>query len=110
MSRPFVIKQGDRLPTIQAALIDGNGVVVDLTNADSVKFLMRDRYTGTVKVNAEGSFVSPLTGGKVEYTWVLGDTDTVSDYECEWEVTDNGKKQTYPASGYLYVIVQDDIG
>lgn len=90
----FTVKQGDRLPDVEAVLRDRDGIV-DLTTALSVAFHMSQRG-GTKTVNGAGS-VTDAAGGAVRYQWAAGDTDTPGVYLTEWEVTFPGPKtMTFP--------------
>ncbi len=101
------IKENDRLPVVNAILRQA-GQPINLTGS-TVKFIMADAYTGTVKVNASCS-VTNATGGAVSYAWAAGDTDTVSSYKAEFQITDsNGKTLTCPNTGHLTVEVVDDL-
>lgn len=103
------VKKDDRRPHAAAQLKDANGNPVNISGM-TVKFLMRNKSTGVVKVNAAGTIVDGVNG-KVEYPWVTGDTDTPAHYEGEFEVTDAvGKKMTFPNDGYVDVFVVADIG
>jgi hypothetical protein len=104
----FTIKQGDRLPVIEATLAGADGAA-DLTGA-TVKFLMRSKGAGaTVLVDAAATVVGAALG-TVLYDWAEGDTDTTGTHQAEWEVTfASGKKQTFPNDGYTSVKVVDDI-
>lgn len=103
----FKIKRNDRRPRFRVQLT-ANGVPVDLTNADSVRFLMKTKTT--LKVDESADFVNKPEG-IVEYTWQEGDTDTSGAYRVEIEVTwDDGAPQTFPSGGYFIVAVIDDLG
>lgn len=107
----FYIKQGDRLPPVEAALQRADGTAVTLAGA-TVKFLMRVRGTVAPVVVDAAAVVVDAGTGQVRYDWADGDTATVGDYDAEFEVTvtASGKKQTVPNNGYLRVKVRDDIG
>lgn len=104
----FWIKQDDLLPEITATLRDGAGAAVDLASA-AVAFKMRLAGGTTLKVNAAATIVSaPL--GQVKYTWTGTDTDTVGDYEAEWQVTfPSGKPETFPNDGYTLIKIAADL-
>lgn len=106
------IKQNDTWPPVQATLnqtIDGVESPIDLTGA-TVKFMMRPTSGGTAKVNAAAVLVAPATSGVVRYDWIAGDTDTVDDYEYEWQITfGDGRVATVPTVGYESLSVIDDI-
>jgi hypothetical protein len=104
----FYWKQGDTAPAIAEQLFDGLGVVVNLAGA-SVKFMMWGPGDAAVKVNAAAT-ITDAALGKVSYTPIAADTNTVGDWLAEWEVTfGGGAKETFPNSGHQKVRVVDDI-
>jgi hypothetical protein len=104
----FRTKRGDLLPIIQGTCTDVNGPV-DLTNATSVRFLMKSS-AGVAKVTSAAAFVD-RPNGVVSYTWAGTDTDTVGDYTAEFEVTWPGAKpETFPNRGYITVSIFQDLG
>ena len=102
----FAIKQNDLLPVITDTLLYDDGDPIDLTAA-TVNFHMRVPG-GSVKVDAAATVVSG-TAGTVSYTWAAGDTDTVGEFDAEWEATIGGKTLTRPGSGYRRIRIDDDI-
>ena len=106
---PFYIGQNDTT-SITRDFKDSFGAPVNLTGA-SVKFSMRVKPAGTVKVDAATSTVVTPGLGRVKYNFTASNTNTADEYEGEFEVTfSNGIIQTFPNRGYIPVIVQDDIG
>ena len=106
-SPDFYWKQGDTAPAIAEQLFDGTGAPVPLTGA-SVKFMMQAPGS-TVKVNAAAT-ITDAALGKVSYTPIATDTDTIGDYLVEWQVTfSGGQFETFPNSGHQKVRVTDDI-
>lgn len=103
------VKKDDRRPHAAATLKDALGVAVNVSGM-TVKFIMTP-VGGTVpKVNAAAAIVDG-PNGKVEYAWLVGDTDTAGNYKGEFEVTDAaGKKMTFPNDGYIDVSVVADLG
>lgn len=95
--------QGDRKPSIQAALKWKDGSVVDLTNC-TVKFHMKKG--DTIKVNASASVVPPATEGVVQYDWAAADvSDAIGVYKGEFEVTySDGKTCTFPTESTLKIV------
>lgn len=108
----FVIKQGDLLPAITAVLTDAAGQPVDLSGL-SVKFIMRQIYADTNKINAAAIVdADQVTNkGKVSYTWQGTDTDTAGVYWAEWQVMFSGSKpETFPNDGQMVVRVEGQLG
>lgn len=84
--------------------------VEDLTNASSIKFLLRRIGASVATVDASASVLGTPTLGMVRYTWATGNLDTSGKYRAEFEVTFvGGRKQTYPAEDYLPIVVSDDL-
>jgi BppU N-terminal domain len=103
----LTFKKGDRLPAVQATLLDRDGDAVDLTGA-TVLFLMRNQVTKAVKVNAAATLVNAALG-IVSYAWAAADLDTAGFYEAEFEVTLAGLKQTYPNDRFINIEVVEDV-
>lgn len=104
----FSIKAHDQLPSIQAALSDSKGPV-DLTDAISVRFIMRlANGNGQIKVNSPGVIVDK-TGGIVRYDWGVSDTDAPGVYNGEWAVQWPGGPQTFPTLTYHQIAVLADL-
>lgn len=109
MAADFSIKAHDVYPSIEATLSVG-GVALDLTNAVSVKFIMKADVGGTVVVNAAAVFNSPRTSGMLHYDWISADTATVGLYKGEWEITWPGpRKQTVPTATYHTIEILADL-
>lgn len=108
----FHIKQGDRSPSLIAKLVDENGVVIDLTQASTVKLNMYEPNSGTLKINgAAVNILAPPSAGRVQYLWGVNDTDTQEDYDAEFEVTwVDGTETTFPNNGYFRVRVVKQLG
>jgi len=104
----FHIKQNDTVPSLRAALENGNGDAVDLTNA-TCQFHLRKIGSTTVVVDASAQIVTEATG-IVQYNWIADDTDTVGSYQAEFEVTyPDNTVETFPNNGYIRVEITDDI-
>lgn len=104
-----VIKRNDLMPTLDVVLQAPLGTPFDLTGS-TVKFIMLQRSTNTVKVNAAAT-ITNSTAGAVTYSWTGTDTDTAGTYVGEFQVTlPSGKTRTFPERGYLYIDVQADLG
>ena len=105
----FYIKQNDTTPAIKATLKDGDGTVINLTDA-SVRFHMRKVGGETSVVDSAATVVSPATSGIVQYSWIGADTVNTGLYSAEFEITyGNGKIETFPNSDYIRVEIVDDI-
>ena len=112
------IKKNDRDPPYRGRLLAG-GLPVDFTGK-TVRFLMKNHATGVAKVAAPAHVMTEeervavgIPAGEegwVEYAWGATDTDTAGTYRAEWEVTAAGKTRTFPARGYLFIEVVDDLG
>jgi hypothetical protein len=103
----FYIKRNDTLPSLQATLTR-SGSAVNLTGL-SVKFHMRDAYTGTVVINSPATIVDAVNG-IVEYLWEPADTVAAGLYEGEFEVTiAPDKVMTFPNDGHILIHIVDDI-
>lgn len=109
----FEIKRGDRLPIFEATLRDADKASVDLTNADTVRLILK---RGSTIYLDKAMTVDPAQDqddhkGKVTYVWGDGDTNTKGQYNGEIEVTfTGGKKQTFPTHGYMTVVIAADLG
>jgi RNase P/RNase MRP subunit p29 len=109
MAATFFIKQNDTAPALEAALTDSNGRKRDMTQAATVRFHMKDE-NGNVLVDNEGLVINQ-TKGIVAYRWEEGDTATVGTHNAEFEVTYNndGGTETFPNTGYIKVIIKEDL-
>lgn len=104
MAEKFHIKQNDTAPSLLYDIADTS---VILTGA-SVVFNMRDR-SGVIVSRATAAIES-TTPPTLRYDWSAADTAKVGGFQAEFEVTySGGKVETYPNTGYISVIIQDDI-
>ena len=105
----FYIKQNDTVPPLEVLLKDAYGAPVNVTGA-TIKFSMRVKPAGTVKVNAQTADIVTAGAGRVKYAWAAANTDTADEYEGEFQVTySNGGIQTFPNDGFINVVVTDDV-
>jgi hypothetical protein len=104
MSIGLRMKRGDTAPPLRAVITD-NGAGVDLTPATL-------RVIG--KRNGQTIFTHGVTGtdqGVIVMPWVDGDTAVPGLISIEIEATwPGGTVQTWPASGYLNVLIERDLG
>ena len=104
----FFIKQNDTGPVITASLKDADNAAINLTGA-TVRFHMRAVGSTSAKVD-QAAIVTDETGGSVKYEWQSGDTDTVGQFQAEFEVTyASNRVETFPNNSYVMVQVVDDI-
>jgi hypothetical protein len=101
------IKQGDRLPEIEAVLKYADGTVINLTGA-TVKFIFR-KYGAAAAVVGNAVIVDEAAGS-VKYAWGETDTDTKGVMTGEWEVTFPGGKMTVPNNRHMTILVLEDLG
>lgn len=108
MAVDFNIKSEDTLPPIQATL-ELNGVPVNLSGC-TVRFIMTDKASGTVKVDATATVVNSATG-VVRYDWIQADTDTPGTYNGEFEMQDgSGHFETFPNTKHIQIKIIADLG
>lgn len=107
MAERASFKAGDLEPALEVQLLDGT-TPVDLTNALSVEFTMRERTNPSV-IRARGTMSvadQRLRPGVVRYAWQAGDTARVGTYAAEVRVTWPGDRpQTFPSRRYLLIEV-----
>lgn len=106
MADAFYIKRGDTSPKLIYTL----SPPVNLTGA-SVVFNMRKSGLANTVNRGAAAIVAPATAGVVSYGWTAPDTVLAGTFIGEFEVTyADGTIETYPNSGYLNVIISDDLG
>jgi hypothetical protein len=102
------IKQGDTLPDLVATLTDEHGGAIDLTNATSVTFIMRQEGRNAV-VSHTATITTPAQG-KVTYAWQDGDTDIAGIFQAVFEILfSGGAILTVPTDGFITIEITDDI-
>lgn len=117
MSTVMTMKQHDTRPNVKATISrvpeGGSSTPVSLTEASKVFFIMRLKGKTDVdgyKIRAECSLLNPAAG-EVEYEWDAEDTNTVGEFQAEFEVEwSDGGIETFPSDGYLTVNIEDDLG
>lgn len=104
----FIASKGDHLPEINSILIDDTGTAKNLTGC-TVVFLMAtsSETIDTPVINAAATVVNAATGA-VKYSWTGTDTNTVGSYVARWRVTDAGKLETFPNSGWITIVITDN--
>lgn len=109
MAASFYIKQNDTAPSIEAALKDSNGRVKSMANASTVVFHMSDENGNILVENGLGTIVN-ATKGVVAYEWQAGDTSNTGIHSAEFQIEyTNGQIETFPNTGYIKVIIKDEL-
>ena len=104
------IKKNDTWPPLEAVLMDQNGPI-NLTTATSVKFLMRGTKRKNPFSTSGTCTVVDAPKGEVVFFWSPTNTSVADTYQGEFEISwADGSVGTVPNSGYLYVLVFDDLG
>lgn len=105
----------DLRPILTGFALDGQGRIVDLTGAISVKFFMyprnEDGTKGVAKIaGVAGAIDADPTTGKVTYTWVSGDTDTEGKFIGNFTVYFGAAStipQTFKAIGIRFAPIEE---
>ena len=109
MAASFYIKQNDTAPSIEAALKDSNGRVKSMANASTVVFHMSDENGNILVQNGVGTIIN-ATKGVVAYDWQAGDTSNTGIHSAEFQIEyTNGQVETFPNTGYIKVIIKDEL-
>ena len=109
MAASFYIKQNDTAPSLQAVLTDSNGRVKSMADASLVRFHMRDENSNALVTNGVGTVINH-NKGIVAYEWQTGDTANTGIHSAEFQITYNsGKIETFPNTGYIKVVIKDEI-
>lgn len=99
----FVIKAGDRLPSMSATLSDANGVL-NLTGCTvTFRYAPADKNSITAPRDKLAVIVD-APNGKVRVDWADGDTNPAGYYEGEFLLTAVGGQYTFPNRGYLELL------
>ena len=104
----FNIKQNDTSPVFQATLRGPAGSGENLAGAQSVTFKMANSVQ-QVKVS-QPVIIDDAANGVVSYEWQVGDTDTSGTFFAEFEVVkSDGKRETFPNTDPINVIIKKDV-
>ena len=105
----LVRKQHDTWPMIEGQL-KGNDIAVNLTTATSVKLLLKSQGSGSIEGGGTCT-ITDAAAGRVAYDLVGADTEDVTIFNGEFEVTwADGSIQTFPNSGYFTLEITPDLG
>jgi len=104
----FKIKTNDTSPKLTVDLSDASGAAISLLGS-TARFHMKKYGATSLKIDASAD-ITDAANGRVEYTWVSGDTDTAGTYYGEIEVTYGDLTvETFPNNGYFTIIIQEDL-
>lgn len=103
MAITIEMKRGDTR-TIVIGLSRSDGSVVDLSGATG-RFLMRPSTLETPVVNADAALDNTAKTATYELT-----ADEAGDFLAEIEVLKAGRRETFPATGYIMIAVWPDLG
>lgn len=95
----FELRAGDLLPELEIQLTNAGSVdPVNLSAAASAKLVME--HTDGTQIEVTGTLLTPLSAGKVRFTWLSGQTAKKGFYRC-WVVVmfPGPKPMTFPSSG-----------
>lgn len=96
----FYIVAGELTPTLDVALFDGDGRLVNLQGAE-VEFTLYS-LRGTIRFSSPASVVSEE--GIVRHAWSSGQTDTPGRYLGRFRVTySNLDEQDFPSNRYIEI-------
>lgn len=104
----FRIKTNDTSPKLAVTLEDANGNGIPLAGA-TARFHMKAFGAASLKIDSPVTITDDVIG-VVEYTWVVGDTDTAGTYYGEIEVVYGDQSvETFPNNGYFTIIIREDL-
>ena len=108
MGYDVTIKRGDTRNCIKAVLKDGTGTPVDLTGCE-VKFYMAPlNRPATI---SRAAHIQDAAAGEIWVVWVPGETDVAGIYRAEFEVVyQDGRRETFPNTGYVSIQIMSDLG
>lgn len=108
MSTFFKIKQGNRLPRLEAIIADKDGNFP--LAGKTLTFYMRPRGRKTGGISG-AAIVVDLATSRAGYEWAAGDTATPGLYDGEFKVTDGaGLERTFPVGGYIKIKITRSLG
>jgi len=113
LNNVFTIKQNDTLPAIEA-IIRTRGSIdqlipFTLSGVTACTFSMADDCGNLIISSAPAQIVC-VSGGTVQYNWVVGDTAEAGKFTGEFELLfAGGDKMTIPTIGSIGIQINKDI-
>lgn len=105
----FVIKVGDRIPSLEIQLLDYLEDPFDLTGYDPVTITIAPCVGGRAIVRDAEVEIIDAANGIVQYHWLVGDTDYAGEYKVEAIVWNGTKKGTFPGGNYGKVTIVEHL-
>ncbi len=106
----FYIKTDNTGPDLEIQFLDEDGDPVNITGNTALTFSMREKRSGTVKVDAVAATPVEVTTGTVKYVWSAANTDTAGEYEAEFSCTlSSGQIISFPNNGYILILISESI-
>lgn len=94
------IKKDDLQPYYNGRATSGDNIAINITGA-TIYCTMKNRRTKSIKINRQTSGINLdlAASGDFSYRWVSGDTNTVGQYDIEFEINpSSGGKFTFPSA------------
>lgn len=111
--KEFKIIKNDLQPYCYMQVKDAVGAVINITGA-TIYCTMKLIGSSAIKINRQttGISITDATNGKFEYRWQAGNTDTIGEYNIEFEINPaSGGKFTLPtpSQGAAKVIIAESL-
>jgi hypothetical protein len=108
----FTVKQGATADTLQAILLGPNRLPEDISEATSLRFVMRPIAGGALLVDQTAVKIDDGTEplrGRADYEWGPTDLDIAGIFKAEFEALwPNDKISKYPSLGWLVIQIDED--
>lgn len=111
MRYDFYLKQGDTWPSLKAKLLDADEELIDVSAADSIRFVMT-KFRNRTDVVIDSLNVG-IENDWVVYNWQPGETDVAGSYQAEFVVDlGSGNIVTVPNKNdeYIYILIGRELG
>jgi hypothetical protein len=106
----FHLKVSDRLPVLEATLMDSQRRPIDVSTATDIKFKMRRSKSDTwiIITATKIDDGTEALRGRVDVPWGASDTDESGTYKGLFKVTLAGLVLSVPNSGCKSISIEDD--